>query len=129
MQLIVSLLEGHSYSSKSHSLPFQYLVTFTEDTMLSGPINVTGCILENKHDRDISIGYAKNIFSLPGAERAIKAGTEFRLSVDAMEHEGEPSGLIPGDYELSAKVSMQIVGSDGALHHRQLFATRQLVLL
>ena len=129
MQLAVDLVDGASYAATASSLPLLYRVTFENETMISGSINVTACILENLRNNKVCVGYAGNITSLPGAKRLIEAGTVVVLSVDALEHEEGLNDLIPGEYEVSAKVAVQVVKPDGSLRHQDLRATRQLVLV
>lgn len=128
MRLTVSLVDGSSYASASPSLPLLYRVVFDEPTSISGPVRVTACVVENQQNSDVCAGYARTILSRPGAESFIDAGTELVLAVDALECEDGPSGLVPGEYEISAKVSVQVVRADGSLQHHELRASRQLVL-
>jgi hypothetical protein len=128
MQLSVSLVEGFSYLAAAQSLPFWYHVAFEEDTTILGSIKATACLVKNKADNEIIVGYVKNITSLPGTERLITAGTEVVLTVDALEHEETPSGLVPGAYEVSARISVQVSMPDGSHQHRELRASQRLVL-
>ncbi|WP_411878456.1 hypothetical protein [Polaromonas sp. YR568] len=128
MQLTIFLLEGTSYTSTARSLPFLYRVAFDNPTVISGPIHVTACILENQANKEVSAGYTKSIFSLPGMERFIEAGTELVIAAEALECESGSNELIPGSYEVSAKVSVQVASPDGSLKHHELRASRQFIL-
>jgi len=129
MQLTIALVEGASYAAAASSLPLLYRVAFDNETTISGPIRVTACMLENLGNKEISVGYARSVFSLPGVKQSIEAGTVVVLSVDALEHEAAPNDLVPGEYEVSAKASVQVQKPDGSVQHQELRATRQLVLL
>ncbi len=129
MHLTVALVEGASYSAAASSLPLLYRVVFEKETTISGPMRVTACILENLGNKELIVGYVRSIFCLPGIKQSVPAETVVALSVDPLEHEANPIGLIPGEYELSAKVSVQVSKQDGSLQHHELRATRQLVLL
>lgn len=129
MNLSVSLVDGVHYSAAAKSLPFRYHIAFETDMSIFGSIKVTGCILENKKDSDIFVGYVRNITSLQGAERLITSGTEVVLTVDAMEREEGPSELVPGDYEVHAKVSVLAANPGDPPRPHELRATHLLVLL
>ena len=128
MRMTISLVDGVHYSAAAKSLPFRYHIAFETDTTIFGSIRVTACILENKKDKDVSVGYVRNITSLPGDERLIMAGTEVVLMADAMEHDEGPSGLVPGEYEVHAKVSVLAANPGDPPRPHELRATRQLVL-
>lgn len=129
MNLTVSLVDGVHYSAAAKSLPFHFHIAFETDISIFGSIRVTGCILENKKDPDVVVGYAMNITSLQGAERLITSGTEVVLTADAMEHEEGPGKLAPGEYELHAKVCVLAANPGEPPRFHSLRATHQLVLL
>jgi hypothetical protein len=129
MQLIISLVEGARYTAAASSLPFLYRVVFETQMVISGSVTATACILENQGNDEVWAGYVRSVFSLPGAEQFVAAGSEVVLSVDALEHEDGPSELVPGMYDVSAKVSVRVVKPDGSIRPEELSATRQLLLL
>jgi len=129
VKLDIALVEGATYSAAARSLPFVYTVAFDHQTVIAGEPRATECLLVNTRDCEIVAGYSLTILSLLDAECTTFAAGEYaRLRVDALEHEEGQRDLIPGTYELSAKVALKVKGSDGAIRHQELRATRLLVL-
>ncbi|WP_139232776.1 hypothetical protein [Duganella sp. CF458] len=79
-------------------------------------------------DNQYIVGYVKNITSLGGAASVVKAGTEVVLAVDALEFDETPRGLVRGDYEVSAKISVRVLMPDGSHQNRELRTSRKLIL-
>lgn len=128
MNLSVTLVGAEAYRAAAHSLPFIYRVTFEHPTVVVGSIEATACLLVHREDNEISTGYARNIFSISEIERFHEAGTCTSIEVNALANEPELANLIAGEYELSAKVSLRVKEFDGAIRHKELRATRQVLL-